>query len=496
MDLPILNHALIHSGPCHGLDRKTLDHLRTLPEKVLQFGTGVLLRGLPDYYIDRANKLGLFNGRIVVVKTTSQGNTADFEKQDCLFTHVVNGLRDGKPVRETGVNCSISRVLEARGQWPALLDCAADPALELVISNTTERGIVYAEERISERAPESFPGKLLALLHHRFLKLGKGPGTGLTIVPTELIEGNGERLKEFILRGASHNQLGQDFEDWIREANTFCNSLVDRIVPGKPEPEKTAAYYMEWGYRDENALESEPYDLWAIEGEAARLPALSFAACNPGIRIETDIARYKELKLRLLNGTHILSCGKAILESFRTVREGFADPVFLNWAEALMDEISASIPLPIEEEARQLYAESVLQRFKNPFIEHQWESILLNYSSKVKIRVLPLLTTYYQRKGNLPGHIAEGFASYLALSIPDEEENGQYFKWAGGRRMRLQDELSPLLYQDFHSVGFAATVKKHLHNSVFWGFSLETLPGFSEKALELAVKLNPGRQIV
>jgi tagaturonate reductase len=137
-----------------------------------------------------------------------------------------------------------------------------------------------------------------------------------------------------------------------------------------------------------------------------------------------------------------------------------------------------------------------LQRFKNPFIEHQWESILLNYSSKVKIRVLPLLTTYYQRKGNLPGHIAEGFASYLALSIPDEEENGQYFKWAGGRRMRLQDELSPLLYQDFHSVGFAATVKKHLHNSVFWGFSLETLPGFSEKALELAVKLNPGRQIV
>jgi tagaturonate reductase len=26
------------------------------PEKVLQFGTGVLLRGLCDYYIDKANR--------------------------------------------------------------------------------------------------------------------------------------------------------------------------------------------------------------------------------------------------------------------------------------------------------------------------------------------------------------------------------------------------------------------------------------------------------
>jgi len=496
MDLPILNHALIHSRPCHGLDGKTLDHLRTLPEKVVQFGTGVLLRGLPDYYIDRANKLGVFNGRIVVVKTTIQGNTADFEKQDCLFTHVINGLRDGKPVRETSVNCSISRVLEAKQQWAEILECAANPEIALVISNTTERGLVYIEESLSDGAPESFPAKLLAFLYHRFQKLGEKQEAGLIIIPTELIEGNGSLLKEFVLRGAVHNHLGKSFEDWLLRANTFCDSLVDRIVPGKPEPAKAESYYSDWGYTDANTLESEPYDLWAIAGEANRLPALSFAACNPGIRIERDINQYKELKLRLLNGTHILSCGKAILEGFPTVREGFSDPSFSHWAEGLMHEISASIPMTIEDSVRRLYAESVLQRFKNPFIEHHWESILLNYSTKLKIRALPLLKTYYERYAILPAHIAEGFATYLALSIPDEEENGQFFKWAGGKRIRLQDELSSSLFQDYTSLGFADVAAKHLKNSAFWGFRLDSLPGFSQKVLELAGMLNPGKQVV
>lgn len=495
MKMPILNNALLCAHPRHGLDEKQLLHLQNLPEKVIQFGTGVLLRGLPDYYIDRANKAGIFNGRVVVVKTTSQGNTADFARQDNLYTHIINGLRNGEAIRETSINCSISRVLEARQNWSELLACAANPEIVLVVSNTTERGLTYTEESLADGIPDSFPGKLLAFLYHRYQQLGGTADTGLTIVPTELLEGNGSLLRTYVLRGATHNHLGKAFEDWIVNANTFCDSLVDRIVPGKPMPEKAAAYFTEWGYTDANLLESEPYDLWAIAGDPEKLPALSFASCNPGIKIEPDITRYKELKLRLLNGTHILSCGKAIIQGFHTVRQGFADPVFCGWAEALMAEIRASIPIPIEKEELEAYSESVLLRFKNPFIEHQWESILLNYASKLKIRALPLLQTYYLRYGTLPRHIAEGFAAYLALSIPDEIENGEYYKWVGDRRIRLQDELSAALYKESLQKGFTSTARAHLQNTEFWGFSLDTFPGFLENVLELTQKLSPVREI-
>src|SRR5919112_33783 len=75
-----------------------------LPEKILQFGTGVLLRGLPDFFIDRANRQGIFNGRIVVVKSTSQGDTSAFEKQDGLYTVCVRGIEEGKKVEENIIN--------------------------------------------------------------------------------------------------------------------------------------------------------------------------------------------------------------------------------------------------------------------------------------------------------------------------------------------------------------------------------------------------------
>ena len=60
-----------------------------LPEKVLQFGTGVLLRGLPDYFIDKANRQGVFNGRVVVVKSTAQGDTSAFDKQAVRITQFI-----------------------------------------------------------------------------------------------------------------------------------------------------------------------------------------------------------------------------------------------------------------------------------------------------------------------------------------------------------------------------------------------------------------------
>src|SRR6476619_5512102 len=113
------------------------DPVFELPEKVLQFGTGVLLRGLPDYFIDKANREGIFNGRIVVVKSTSHGDTSAFDKQDGLYTLCVRGVANGEKVEENIVNSYISRVINAQEQWEQILECAHNQAMQIIISNTT-----------------------------------------------------------------------------------------------------------------------------------------------------------------------------------------------------------------------------------------------------------------------------------------------------------------------------------------------------------------------
>ena len=208
----------------------------SLPEKVLQFGTGVLLRGLCDYFIDKANKQGVFNGRIVVVKSTDKGDADAFNEQDGLFTHAVKGIENGQPIEEYILNASISRTLSARSQWHEILHCAKNPEMQIVISNTTEIGIALLEnDKITNNPPASFPVKLLAFLHERWKEFKGSASSGMVIVPTELVVGNGDLLRDIVLKQAQNNSLEPEFIDWLKKHNNVCNSLVDRIVPGKPD---------------------------------------------------------------------------------------------------------------------------------------------------------------------------------------------------------------------------------------------------------------------
>src|SRR5690349_1490167 len=209
------------------------EKLFNLPEKVLQFGTGVLLRGLPDYFINKANRQGVFNGRIVTVKSTSAGGTDEFEKQDGLYTLCIRGIEDGNKIDEAIINSSISRVVSAKDDWQAILQCAHNAEMRIIISNTTEAGIVLTDDDIFSAPPDSFPGKLLAFLVERYKAFHGTIECGMVIIPTELLINNGDKLKSIILELAAKNKLDDSFIDWLKNANHFCNSLVDRIVPGK-----------------------------------------------------------------------------------------------------------------------------------------------------------------------------------------------------------------------------------------------------------------------
>lgn len=420
--------------------------LMNLPERVIQFGTGVLLRGLPDFYINQANKSGDFNGRVVVVKSTSSGVLDDFVDQDYLYTHLIRGISNGKVLEQNIVNSSISRILAAQEQWNEVLNCAQNSNINIVISNTTERGLVYQEELIEGIIPNSFPNKLLSYLYVRYITLGSQPKADIIILPTELVEYNGNKLKDYIVRGAKFNHFSSGFLAWLEMHAFFCNTLVDRIVPGKPNNELKVKLEDELGYQDECMIMSEPFHLWAIEGGQKVKDMLSFARNVPEIKIVENINLYKELKLRLLNATHILSCGLAVIEGFETVSESLNDHEFNFKVEKLIDDIKISIPMEISKSEIDSFASSVIERFKNPYIEHLWSSILLNYTEKMKIRAIPLMDKYFKKCNHHSDTMMVGLASYFYISIPDLEKDGVYFKNLNNVNIKLNDSFSSHLF--------------------------------------------------
>ena len=390
-----------------------------LPEKVLQSGTGVLLRALPDFYIDLANKAGKFNGRVVMVKSTTSPIESAFQLQNGLFTHVLRGIKDGREFEELHVNASISRVLHAIQEWDEVLKIAKSPDLEIIISNTTEVGIVYVEEKICGSVPSSFPAKLLAVLYHRFLQFKGDREKGLIILPTELIDYNAEQLKIILDQLAQYNELSQDFLVWLNQANHFCNTLVDRIVPGKLNDAAQRDVEVKLGYRDELMIMSEPFGLWAIASKnSVVVSRLDFINPSIGCLLVDDVHVYKELKLRLLNATHSFCCAYAIQSGFTYVREAMQDKEFNLFVKSLIGEIKSVLLInpSISSQLAEDFADSVIDRFSNPYIDHQWISISLHYSTKIKVRCLPLFKKAIEIGDKGYKHMLTGLEAYNVFS--------------------------------------------------------------------------------
>lgn len=477
------------------LSKQTLANIKTpgiempaagyfeLPEKVLQFGTGVLLRGLPDYFIDKANKQGIFNGRIVVVKSTGAGGTDAFAEQDGLYTQCIQGIEAGRKVEEKILNAAVSRVLAAKSDWDEILRCAANPDMQLIISNTTEVGITLVKDNVHASPPESFPGKLLAFLYQRF-KVFQGDKTkGMVIVPTELIPDNGKKLEAIVLELAHQNGLETAFLDWLETYNYFCNSLVDRIVPGKLPAVQHQQMEADNGYRDELMIMSEVYRLWAIESDNEQVKAvLSFAKADAGVVIAPDINIFRELKLRLLNGSHTFSCGLAHLAGFPTVKSAMDDATFNAFIGTLMlqEMVPAVASDTISVAAAKDFAFKVLDRYRNPYIEHLWLSITVQYSSKMKMRNIPLLLRHYEKAGNIPEYMALGFAGHLLFMKCTQAEDGKYYGEYNGRKYLVNDDNAAWYAAKWADTEAPALVQKVLSDVAFWDTNLAKLPGFSE----------------
>ncbi|RYY16869.1 MAG: tagaturonate reductase, partial [Chitinophagaceae bacterium] len=375
---------------------------------------------------------------------------------------------------------SISRVLSSYEDWHTILDVARDPQVQVFISNTTEVGIALVNEPITGNPPSSFPGKLLAFLYERFKKLGNAIENGTIIIPTELIVDNGKKLQSILNDLAVFNNLEDEFLTWLNTANTFCSSLVDRIVPGKPSAEIKNSIQHKFGYEDELMLMAEVYRLWAIQGDEKVRKVLAFAEADEGVVIEPDIDIYRELKLRMLNGTHTLSCGLAVLAGFETVKDAMSDSNMSEFIASLMlDEIASGIPYHLEPGTASAFGKKVVDRFRNPAIEHKWISITMQYTSKMKMRNVPVLSKYYEDHNTPPQSIALGFAAFVLFMKASKKEGGKFFGELNNKPYPIQDDQAGHLDELWQKHGSKGIVEAVLQDTLLWGTDLSKLPGFS-----------------
>lgn len=452
-----------------------------LPEKVLQFGTGVLLRGLPDYFIDKANQQGMFNGRIVVVKSTSSGGEDVFDKQDALYTLCIRGIKYQKIVEENCINASISRVISANNNWDEILKCAANPDMQIIISNTTEVGIALnKKDNIHLAPPQSFPGKLLAFLYQRYKVFKGDEDKGMVIIPTELIVDNGAVLESIVLELAHLNGLEIGFIDWLENHNHFCGSLVDRIVPGKLGIQQHGEMEKQLGYKDDLLIMAEVYRLWAIETANKKVTEiLSFSLADEGVVIAPGIEKFRELKLRLLNGSHTFSCGLAFLACFSTVKEAMDNEKFSAFISGLMqDEITPAIVNDhLSAGDANVFSDKVLDRFRNPYINHFWINIAAQYSSKMKMRNLPVILNYYRQHKTVPHNMVLGFAAFLLFMRCYKSADGKYYGDYNGNHYLVNDDNASWFCNKWNSPDVVNAI---LGDEQFWDTNLLKLNGFAE----------------
>ncbi len=368
--------------------------METLPETVLQFGSGKFLRGFADLFIHQANVEGQRVGRVVVVQTTGAERADRLSRQGGRYRVLVRGLSGGAVVDRVEESASISRALVASQRWPDVLAVARSPELRYLISNTAEAGYTLdPADRPTDAPPRSFPGKLLLILAERF----RAGLPGAAVLPCELFEGNADLLRGLLLKLASEWGLPGGLKPWLEGGCTWHNALVDRIVcnprPGDP---RLAG--------DDMAVEAEPYALWAIEAKGgARLLR------NPAIRVTEDVKPFFLRKVRILNAAHTALCSQAVPRGIALVREALADAEIETWLKRLLfEEIVPVLEGRVEDPVA--FAHQTLERFRNPFLDHQFSDILTYHEQKVRIRLVPTRDEFAAKFGRRPPLLSDAIA--------------------------------------------------------------------------------------
>ncbi|WP_421918733.1 tagaturonate reductase [Marinifilum sp.] len=458
------------------LNRQSKERLNQYPEKILQFGEGNFLRAFVDWMVNKMNQEIDYNTGIVIAQPIEKGLTEIINSQDGLYHVLLKGIKDGKPIQENELIDCVTRALNPYTEYDKYLDVIDNPELRFVISNTTEAGISWNESDSFEQTPQdSFPGKMAALLYRRFKTFKGDKSKGLIIICCELINRNADFLKKYVLQHAKNWQLEAEFFSWLEEACAFCNTLVDRIVPGFPK-DHIEEVQQELGFEDQLVTVGEYFHLWVIE--APKWVKDEFPANKAGLQVKfvDDMTDFREQKVRVLNGAHTGSFAVSLLFGIETVRESIEHEIIGKFMKNMVyNEILATIKG--EKEDLIQFAKKILERFYNPYIRHEWNSIALNSMSKWKTRNLCSLVDYARMKNDSPTHLSFSLAALIAYY------RGEY----NGKKIELQDDQKNIDFMrkvwdgfELNKENVKSLTENVLAYSDLWELDLNQLPGLGE----------------
>ncbi|MTI60405.1 MAG: tagaturonate reductase [Firmicutes bacterium] len=465
------------------------------PERVIQFGEGNFLRAFVDWMFHQMNKEGVFKGRAVIVQPIPQGRVSNLNKQDGLYTLFLRGKQDGKVVDQREVMTAVSRGLEAYTQWDEVLKLAENPEIEFVVSNTTEAGIVYSsDDKLDDTPPDSYPGKLTAYLYRRYQFFNGASDKGMLIIPVELIERNGDILREVVIKLADNWKLPEGFKDWIREHNIFVNTLVDRIVTGYPFKEKDKLEE-ELGYCDENLDTGEIFHLWIIEGDESLKEKLPFHKAGLNVRWVDDVTPYRSRKVKILNGAHTSTVPVSYLAGIDLVRDAVDDQLLSDFIKkVIFENIIPTMSLSVEE--LEDFSKKILERFANPFIDHKWLDISLNSTSKFKTRVLPSLLEFIEEKEELPDKLVFSLAALITFYKGTEIRDKHLVAYRQQEEYLIKDDMSALEFfadlwgrYENNELGIEKLAEEVLGHQEFWQQDLNKLPGLTAAVTDYLKKI-------
>jgi tagaturonate reductase len=445
---------------------------KSFTERIVQFGEGNFLRAFANWMVHQMNENVGFDAGVVVVQPIEQGLVKMLNNQDGLYTLYLNGIKDGKAISEHQVIDCIQRGINPYENFDAFITLSQNPDLRFIISNTTEAGIAHIEsDHLNDSPQQSFPGKLTALLYERFKHFGGASDKGLIVIPCELIDRNGDNLKKIILQYAYEWNLEGAFTDWINNDNIFCNTLVDRIVPGYPK-DKMNTITKDLGYVDNLVVEGEQFHLWVIEGPKSVKEEFPAEECGLNVVFTDNMEPYRTRKVRILNGAHTTLVPVGYLYGIDKVRESLEDPVVGSFLkDAIFDEICPTLDLS-DKELKQ-FSNDVLDRFRNPYLEHALMSISLNSISKYKTRVLPSVLEYINRKNKLPKRLLFSLSALIAFYKGDRD----------GETIELKDnqEVLDFFTDQWSSNDPEAVVKNVLSKVDFWNTDLTKIEGLENQ---------------
>jgi tagaturonate reductase len=458
------------------LNRTTTAIHKTLPLKVMQFGGGNFLRAFVDWMIQIMNEQTDFNGGVVIVKPTKRGDYELLKSQDGLFTVILDGIKNGSLVAEKKVVSCVTAVINPYTEWENYLALARETSIRFITSNTTEAGIQFnPEDAFDDNPPKEFPAKLTIWLYQRFQHFDGDSSKGCILLPLELIEDNGTALKDIVLKNSEHWQLGDAFKHWIETANYFCSTLVDRIVSGYPTDRKDEIQTAT-GYSDQLMVAGEYYHSWVIQAPQLVQKELPFSKTTLNVTFVNDLAQYRKMKVRVLNGAHTAMVPVAYLAGIRFVKEAMDDNVVSSYVKKLLFE-EAAHTLDIPDAVKHQFVADVLDRFRNPLLQHHLISISLNSTSKFVARLLPALKDYLKSEEELPKRIVFGLSALLLFY------KGEY----NGEQINLNDDPIVIAYflekweqYSKNKIDIYTSVNSILSETTIWESDLNQLTGLTE----------------